>query len=353
MRTILQDLRYCLRQLVRMPGFTFTAVISLALGIGATTAVFSVVYAILADPYPYANSDRMIHMRLLQPNGDRRGFGVTGAQWQQLRKSPVVEDSFMEDDWRLTVTGSDLPEDVQGAYLTSNAFNFLGVPAAVGRGLQPSDAIDGQDPQPVVVLGYKFWQRHFHGDPGVVGQTMQLVRNTYTIVGVAGSRFTWGDGDVYLPLKVTGDTVKSFYAGIRLKPGLTHEQADAALQPLIQQFAKETPRNFPQDFSKLRVEGLNERFIKELGGTPVADGIAAALLDGRHARAASCLQNRIGHRGESPPVFVSARGRHPDQSAGAPVLYGSRRGNRHPFRPLSGLAALASRGQPGDAIQFT
>src|ERR1019366_4933924 len=182
MGTVLQDIRYGVRQLVKMPGFTLTAVLSLALGIGATTAVFSVVYAILMDPYPYKAPDRMIHMRLPTPSGDSRGFGLTGTQWQELRKSPVVEDTFLEDDWNLTVTGADLPEDVQGVYLSSNGFNFFGVPTAIGRGLQPSDAIDGQDPQPVAVLGYKFWQRHFRSDPGVVGQTLQLVRKTYTIV---------------------------------------------------------------------------------------------------------------------------------------------------------------------------
>ena len=85
---------YSFRQLIKLPGFTLTAVISLALGIGATTAVFSVVYAILMDPYPYAAPERMIHMRLVTPSGDLRGFGVTGSQWQQLRKSPVVEDTF-------------------------------------------------------------------------------------------------------------------------------------------------------------------------------------------------------------------------------------------------------------------
>ena len=115
----------------------------------------------------------------------------------------------------------------------------MGVPAALGRGLVPSDAIDGQEPQPVAVLSYKFWQRHFNSDPGVVGQNLQLVRKNYTIVGVAAPRFTWGDGDVYLPLKVTQDPVKSFYVGLRLKPGVTHQMADAALLPLIQQFAKE------------------------------------------------------------------------------------------------------------------
>ena len=278
MRTVLQDLRYSFRQLIKLPGFTLTAVISLALGIGATTAVFSVVYAILMDPYPYAAPDRMIHMRLLTPSGDLRGFGVTGSQWQQLRKSPVVEDTFLEDDWNLTVTGSDLPEDVQGVYFTSNGFNFFGVPPALGRGLQPSDAIDGQDPQPVVVLSYKFWQRHFNADPAILGKTIQLVRKNYTVVGVAASRFTWGDGDVYLPLKVTGDQARSNYAGVRIKPGVTHAQADAALQPLILQFAKETPHNFPLDFVRVHVVGLNEDFVKQLGGTLYLLFGAVALL---------------------------------------------------------------------------
>jgi len=278
MQSLLQDIRYGFRQLVKMPGFTLTAVISLALGIGATTAVFSVVYAILMDPYPYKAPDRMIHMRLPTPSGGSRGFGLTGTQWQQLRTSPVVEDTFLEDDWSLTVTGDDLPEDVQGVYFTSNAFNFFGVPPALGRGLQPSDAIDGQDPQPVVVLSYKFWQRHFNANPSVLGQTIQMVHKNYTVVGVAGPRFTWGDGDVYLPLKVTADTVKSFYAGVRLKPGVSHATADAALQPLIDQFARETPKHFPPDHLRLHVIGLNEDFIKQLGGTLYLLFGAVALL---------------------------------------------------------------------------
>src|SRR5579871_6302365 len=114
MQTLLQDFRNTLRQLWKNPGFSLTAIISLALGIGATTAVFSVVYAILMNPYPYASPDRMVHMRLTDTNNQPRGFGLDGAQWKEIRKSPVVEDAFMEDDWSLTVTGHDLPEDVQG-----------------------------------------------------------------------------------------------------------------------------------------------------------------------------------------------------------------------------------------------
>jgi predicted permease len=267
MATLFQDLRYALRQLLRSPGFTLTAVISLMLGIGATTAVFSVVYAVLMNPYPYAAPDRMVHLQLKDKSGQNRGFGLTGGQWQELRKSPVVEDAVITDEWNLTVTGHDLPEDVQAAYFSSNGFNFFGVPTLLGRGLIPSDGVDGQDPNPVVVLSYKFWQRHFNSDPAVVGQTLQLVRKNYTIVGVAAPRFTWLDGDVYLPLKITQDPVRAYTAEVRLKPGVTHAGANAALGPLIAQFAKETPKHFflpPWEFT---VQGLNEQFVHDIGGT--------------------------------------------------------------------------------------
>ena len=278
MHTLLQDFRYSWRQLIKSPGFALTAILSLALGIGATTAVFSVVYAVLMNPYPYAAPDRMVHMRLIDPAGKQRMAGLTAAQWQVIRKSPVVEDAFISDDWSLTVTGHDLPEDVNGVYVTSNTFNFMGVPPALGRSLVPSDAVDGQDPQPVAVLSYKFWQRHFNGDTAVVGQTIQLVRNNYTIVGVAAPRFTWDDADVYLPLKVTQDPVRAFYVGLRLKPGVTHQMADAVLTPLIDQFRKETPDHFPKGNYHFAVVGLNDDFLRDLGGTLALLFSAVALL---------------------------------------------------------------------------
>src|ERR1700674_1297734 len=278
MQTLFQDFRFSLRQLFKNPGFTLTAVISLALGIGATTAVFSVMYAILMNPYPYAASDRMVHMRLSDKSNQDMGFGLTGAQWQQIRKSSVVEDAFISNDWNLTVTGHDLPEDVNGVYMTSNSFAFMGVPPALGRGLIPSDAIDGQDPQPVAVLSYKFWKRHFNSDAAVLGRTLQLVHKNYTIVGVAAPRFTWDDGDVYLPLKVTMDPTKAYYVGLRLKPGVSHAAADAVLRPLIDQFAKETPKHFPSDQFDFHVIGLNDRFVRDLGGTLYLLFSAVALL---------------------------------------------------------------------------
>ena len=277
MQTLLQDFRYSLRQLRKSIGFTLTAVISLALGIGATTAVFSVVYAVLMDPYPYANSDRMAHLVVQTKAGQDRYIALTGRQIQQLRQSPVIE-SFVGFDFRNeTVTGHEFPEDVQATVFTSNAFNFFGVPPAIGRGLVPSDAIDGQDPQPVVVLGYKFWQRHFNSDPAVLGKTLQLMRKNYTIVGVAGPRFAWNDGDVYLPAKLLEVPEHSYNITMRLKPGVTHEAADAALQPLLDQFAKDKPQNFPEHF-QMHVQGLNEHFVRDLGGTLALLFSAVGLL---------------------------------------------------------------------------
>ena len=278
MHTLLQDLRYALRQLIHNPGFTLAAVVSLALGIGATAAVFSVVYAVLMNPYPYAAPDRMAHMRITDKTGQQLYFGLTGQQWQVLRHSPAVEDAFMTDQWNLTVTGHDLPEDVNGDYATSNTFQFLGVPTVLGRGLLPSDAVDGHDPQPVAVLSYQFWRRHFAGNPDVVGKTLQLVHKNYTIVGVAASRFTWNDADVYLPLKVTQDPVHSYETELRLKPGVSHAAAAAALTPLIHEFAKETPKHFPKEAYTFSVIGLNDDFVKQLGGTLALLFSAVALL---------------------------------------------------------------------------
>ena len=268
MQTLLHDLRYSLRQLGKMPGFTLTAVISLALGIGATTAVFSVVYAILLDPYPYRAPDRMIHLALVTPKGFTGWYAnLIPSQWRQIRSSPVVEDSFLSGSRDMTVTGGDLPENVLAASMSSNAFEFLGVAPALGRNVQSSDALDGQDPQPVAELGYKFWQRHFNASPAILGKTIQLDHKSYRIVGVAAPRFTWQDGDVYLPLKVDSDQTLSYFTEIRLKPGVTHAQADAALQALIDQFAKETPKHFPPNAFRLHGMGINENFVQQMGGT--------------------------------------------------------------------------------------
>ena len=287
MNILQQDLSYAYRQLRKDSGFTVTAVLSLACGIAATTAVFSVVWAVLVNPFPYANADRMAHLALgaFDANGYYMTFGTLPSQWDQLRSTPAIEDSILTRAVNLTITGGDLPENVRACYMTSNAFNFFGVPAALGRSLLPSDAVGGRDPQPVVVLGYSFWQRRFHGDRSIVGQTVQLKRTPYLVVGVAASRFTWNDADVYLPMKLSGNAKGEDYGTIelRLKPGVTHLQAEHQLEHLLPQFAKESPMYFPRDYltkpMPLHVIGINDQFVRSLGPTlGLLFGAVALLL---------------------------------------------------------------------------
>ncbi len=277
LRDIAEDARYGLRMLGKNPGFAIVAILSLALGIGATTAMFSVVYAVLVNPYPYANSDRMVHLVVHDTNGNRRYVNLNGPQLQQLREATSVESSAAMDGWDLTTTEGDLPENVQGVYFTSNAFVHFGVRTLLGRGLLPSDAPEGQDPENVVVLGYQFWQRHYGGDPDIVGKNIQLVHKSYSIVGVVRPRFTWGDGEVYLPLKVTADPVRTYFPMIRLKPGVTRAAANAEFQSLLEQFAKQTPTHFPEHF-RVTIEGLNDHFVTDIGGTLYLLLAAVALL---------------------------------------------------------------------------
>ena len=266
LRDVADDARYGMRMLLKSPGFAIVAILSLALGIGAATAVFSVVYGVLVNPYPYANSDRMVHLVVHDANGNRRFVNLTGPQLQQLRQARSVESAAALDEWNLTTTEGDLPEDVQAVYFTSNAFNHFGVPVLLGRGLLPSDAPEGQDPENVAVLGYQFWQRHYNGDPGIVGKKIQLVHKNYQIVGVVRPRFTWGDGEVYLPLKLTADPARTLFVMIRLKTGVSRATANAEFQSLLEQFAQQTPSHFPEHF-RVTLEGLNDQFVTRIGGT--------------------------------------------------------------------------------------
>jgi predicted permease len=269
MHTLLQDLRYSLRQLAKSPGFTLTAVISLALGIGATTAVFSVIYAALMNPYPFPAADRIVRLTMQSKAGSGLWINLNGPQIQQLRQLSVVESLLAMDYHAMILTGHDLPENVNAIGLISNGFDDLGVPPVLGRGLLPSDAIDGQDPQPVAVLSYKFWQRQFFSNRDVLGKTLQLDRKNYEIVGVAAPRFTW--------YKLTQDLGPMFIVDLRLRRGVTHDAADAALQPLLDQFARDMPKHFPEHF-KVQVEGLNEWVVRSISGTLYLLFGAVALL---------------------------------------------------------------------------
>jgi putative ABC transport system permease protein len=256
--TLLQDIRYAVRQLWSHPGFFLTAIFSLALGIGATVSVFSIIYSVLMNPWPYQGADRIGSLALLDKSGEGQGYGLNGPQTRELANAKSLEYVVASNGWNLTITGSDLPEDVQAMYFTGNFFQMLGVPAMLGRYYLPSDAPDGKDPQPVIVLSNKFWMHHYNGDPTVVGRTIQLVHKTYNIIGVMPPRFGFYGADVYLPLKVSSSVTEQYGTVVKIRAGVKPEAVAAEMQPYFQEFAKQTPDHYPKNgFKKIEFQNLS------------------------------------------------------------------------------------------------
>ncbi|MGA2740609.1 MAG: ADOP family duplicated permease [Bryobacteraceae bacterium] len=246
------DIRHGFRALRHNPGFAAIAVLSLALGIGATTAMFSLIYAVLLHPFPYAGADRIVNPVMIDRQHDGWSwFILNQAQFDNLSRAAPVESVLGFNNAHMEITGSGLPEDISGIYLTENAVTFFGVRPLLGRNLEPSDAENGG--HFVAVLNYRFWQRHFGGDRHIVGQTLEINRAPYTIVGVLPRSFAFNDttdvGDVYLPGSLMRDLANVPYLAyapwIKLRPHVTLAAANAAIEPIVRQFAKEHPERFP------------------------------------------------------------------------------------------------------------
>jgi len=271
------DLVFAFRQFRRNPGFTLSVCLSLALGIGATTVIFSVVYAVLLNPYPYKGADRMVHVHVLDKTAFLTDLLLSSAQFQQFEKNKLLDGAIAMDRADMAETGGDLPESVSAGRLSPNAFDYFGVPALLGREFSSEDAIDRSHPSNVAVLSYQYWQGHYAGQPDVLGKTVQLNRENYTIIGVLPKRFAWWECDVYLPLPYSPDPDRTAMVFVRIKPQVGFEAAQTALRASIQDFAKETPRHFPRDFRIVLVP-LNEIFVGSFAGTIYVIFAAVSLL---------------------------------------------------------------------------
>lgn len=276
MQSLLQDIRYAFRQLRNHVGFALTAVLSLALGIGATVSVFSVIYGVLLHPFPYADVDRLANLSLRDQNGNIFDAGFAGEQLRELQKVSAFESLATWRNNFVVVTGRDIPEDLNAFYGIGETFPTLGVPPLLGRNLGPSDSPDGQEPQPVVMLHYRFWQRHFNGDTSVIGKTLELDHKQYTIIGVTRPNFTWGWGaDVYLPQALSN----KFGGGVvvKLRPGVSLPQANAEMQPLLDRLIQEHPLDFPKN-SKADIHLLTWETMHNMGSTLYLLFAAVAML---------------------------------------------------------------------------
>ena len=243
----MNDLRYAFRQFAKAPGFTAVAILTLALGIGVNTAMFSVVYGVLLDPYPYAKSNEIWAPQIID---QKTGRGVGG--WRisdvlELAKQPGVASAMATTRELTTLAGGLNPEFVGAVRLTGTAFEFLGVPPVIGRGLTPSDIRPNGESEPVTVLSFKLWQRLFNGDPAALGRTLTLNDTPHTIVGVMPPRFGWDvNNGVWLPLGTT-DLRRTVRPIVRFKPGVTKEVAGQQLNALCQALAAAEPNRFPRD----------------------------------------------------------------------------------------------------------
>jgi predicted permease len=245
LETLWQDVQYAARMLVKNPGFTAVAVLALALGIGANTAIFSVVNAVLLRPLPFRDPDRLVHVLRTQPPIMRGPISRPDfLEWRAQQK--VFEDvaAFYYKTYNLT----DLDESkrVSGVSVTGGFFSLFGVPPAQGRYFLPSE--DEAGGGHVAVISYGMWQREFGGDAKLVGREVRLNGEPYTVVGVAPPGFSFpGRIDVWTPAVLAEDKSQrgSNYLKVvaRLKDGVTVAQAQAQMNQVASALARQYPEN--------------------------------------------------------------------------------------------------------------
>ncbi len=245
LETLLQDLGYAVRMFRRSPSFVFVALLSLTLGIGATSAIFSVVYGVLISPYPYAKP-----AEIWSPSVDARegrgGRPYALNELPRLSALPAFSDVMATSMETVLLTGEFSPESFGGVLLSGNAFNFLGVPPVIGRTLQPTDIRPDGQAEPVVVLSHRLWLRLFDGSPAAVGRTLRLNGRPHTIVGVMPPRFGWyGSQGFWLPLSPTRTDLQFIAPIVRLAPGVSKAVAESQLSASNQALAAEKPTTFP------------------------------------------------------------------------------------------------------------
>ena len=246
MGTLFQDVCYGLRMLRKNPGFAAVAVLTLALGIGANSAIFTVVNAVLLQPLPYPEPDRLVYL-----NEGNSGSSIGYPNYLDwAAQNHVFERVAAIQGASFVVTGHGNPELIPGSYVAEGFFPTLGVTPIMGRGLLPDDDRPAADP--VVLVSYKFWQQRLGGDPNVLHTTIQLDERAYNVVGVLPRDFEFpqgGEPELFVPIGLTASTREKqdrakhdgVYAIARLKPGVSIQQAQSDFDLISGRLAKAYP----------------------------------------------------------------------------------------------------------------
>jgi predicted permease len=264
---MLEDIKYAIRQLKRSPGFTAVAILTLALGIGANTAIFTVIDATLLRPLPYKEPDRLVTVEHHYPSLSDLLAPVSVAGFLAYqKKTESFESAAVETGWQPSLTGRGDPERMRGSRVTGDYFTVLGVPAEVGRVLRADEATAGHEKE--IVLSHGLWQRNFGGDKGVLGQRVLLDGESYEIVGVMPQDFKdffntraeiWSPL-VFTPAQMDPSRWTNEYLNFtgRMKGGTTLEQVTADMAAYGVQLRTDNPDRFGPSWG-LQVTSLNEK----------------------------------------------------------------------------------------------
>ncbi len=271
---LIRDLGYAFRQLRRNPGFAITAVLTLTLGIGATTAVFSVAYGVLIDPFPYKDVHTLVTPKWCSAQWPECHWSLYSAERfnEIVTKTDVFDGVTASTISNVVLTGGSEPLRLRGNYITPNTFDVMGVQPMFGRDTTAQDVQPGHGE--VALLSYRYWQAHYGGNLAVLGKVLMLNGRARTIIGIMPPRFLLRGGDVYLPINMAvldagGETVEeqgSFALVARMKPGVTEARASAELQLVFDDFRRTAPSIFPKDL-RVGIMPFDEMFQSGLAKT--------------------------------------------------------------------------------------
>jgi len=275
MTTLFQDVRHGLRLLWKSPGFTVVAVLTLALGVGANTAIFSIVSAVLLHSLPYRDPDRLVRIFFNEPGVGLRDVEFSKPELDDLQtRAGVFEDVTPIFEGSENLTGAGPPERVEGVNSSFSYFSMLGVIPQIGRLYGPQDFVPGFAPQAVISDG--LWRRAYGADPNVLGRTIRIDNDPFTIIGVLPRGFrhpgptTSGDAEVFgaggfsadpFPPPIRGNRVLINGIG-RLKPGLTLAQAQARLTAMAHELRHDFPTDYPPQAQwTIEIQPLQETLV--------------------------------------------------------------------------------------------
>jgi predicted permease len=275
-----RDLQYAVRLLGRAPGFTVAAVLTLALGIGSITLIYSVIQNVLLDPLPYPNSDRLVNVFVRDTQTGRARQGMSAPELLDFKEqSSAFEDVIATAADAVGYMTSEQMEYLRAVSVSPNFFDFMGLDPLLGRTTTLEDGRPGA--APVAVLRHRAWVTYFHADRDIVGRTIVLNGEPRTIVGVMPPRFTWHAADLWIPRPLdrsapdAGRPFRAFQA--RLKPGVSVREAEAQLDVIATRRAREHPKEYPASF-QMQVVNVIEFTVGAFSGVLYTMLAAVALL---------------------------------------------------------------------------